>query len=211
MRRLERLSNAKRHANELKRPPRECREQKRRVAWHHRILSAVNTIGGAKSTKSYPVLLQKNIRSTWFVGWMERQRYPSTSLAMMGFAKALRILRFDFPRRANRRKGYPVLLRKTFRSTWSVGWVERQRYPSTSLDVMGFAKGSTPSYDQSSPPGKSAKKDARVSFIYTRGCGRIARPAFPAPSEFSDGFTSSKTRACDAVRSRSRTCLRRAV
>src|SRR6266480_6727790 len=36
----------------------------------------------------------------------------------------------------------------------------------------------------------------------TRGCGRIKRPAFPAPSEFSGAGLQSKTRAKGAARSR---------
>src|SRR5438067_13797784 len=38
----------------------------------------------------------------------------------------------------------------------------------------------------------------------TRGFGRIGRPAFPAPSEFSGAGLQSKTRAKGAARSRSR-------
>ena len=48
-------------------------------------------------------------------------------------------------------------------------------------------------------------------FHCTRGCGRIARPAFPAPSEFQGTGIQSKPRAQHAARSRSRVCTRRAV
>src|SRR5437773_3104539 len=45
---------------------------------------------------------------------------------------------------------------------------------------------------------------ARVLFLLcTRGCGRVGRPAFPAPSEFSGRMFTSKTRAYRAARSRS--------
>src|SRR3954453_9724661 len=42
-----------------------------------------------------------------------------------------------------------------------------------------------------------------------RGCGRIQRPAFPAPSDVSDGESTSKTRAHRAARSRRCGCERR--
>src|SRR3954467_1637090 len=42
-------------------------------------------------------------------------------------------------------------------------------------------------------------------FICMRGCGRVERPAFPAPSDFTGGKVQSKTRA-DAARSRNCVC-----
>jgi hypothetical protein len=39
-------------------------------------------------------------------------------------------------------------------------------------------------------------------FFSTRGCGRIERPAFPAPSDVSDGKISGKPRAIHAARPR---------
>src|SRR5258705_12648018 len=43
------------------------------------------------------------------------------------------------------------------------------------------------------------------AFLFcVRGCGRIARPAFPAPSDFRERDADSKPRAKRAARSRSR-------
>ena len=52
-----------------------------------------------------------------------------------------------------------------------------------------------------------------VCFILfrTRGCGRIKRPAFPAPSEFQGTGLQVKLGRKAAARSRSRVCTRRAV
>src|SRR5258708_31389025 len=53
---------------------------------------------------------------------------------------------------------------------------------------------------------------ARVLILFcTRGCGRIERPAFPAPSDFSGAGNSGKPRAQAAARSRNRVSTRRAV
>src|SRR5260370_35883880 len=41
---------------------------------------------------------------------------------------------------------------------------------------------------------------------YTRGCGRIARPAFPAPSDFGRARFTGKTSRVSAARSRFRVC-----
>src|SRR5258706_13917467 len=43
-------------------------------------------------------------------------------------------------------------------------------------------------------------------FFYTRGCGRIERPAFPAPSDLQKAGRCWKTRAKRAARSRSCVC-----
>src|SRR5881396_4285620 len=45
-----------------------------------------------------------------------------------------------------------------------------------------------------------------VCFVFyrTRGCGRIARPAFPAPSDFQGRMVFAKTRTHRAARTRSR-------
>src|SRR5258706_16017997 len=44
---------------------------------------------------------------------------------------------------------------------------------------------------------------ARVFVFYTRGCGCIVRPAFPAPSHFLGGWFFAKTRTHRAARTRS--------
>jgi hypothetical protein len=53
--------------------------------------------------------------------------------------------------------------------------------------------------------GVTVVTNSRV-FFYTRGCGRIERPAFPAPSDVSAGGNQSKTRALGAARSRDFVC-----
>jgi hypothetical protein len=52
--------------------------------------------------------------------------------------------------------------------------------------------------------GVTVVTNARAYYHYTRGCGRIGRPAFPAPSDFRERKVDGKTRAQDAARSRSR-------
>src|SRR5258708_34208991 len=51
-------------------------------------------------------------------------------------------------------------------------------------------------------PGVTVVTNSRV-FYYTRGCGRIARPAFPAPSDLQRAGIQSKPRAYRAARTRS--------
>ena len=55
--------------------------------------------------------------------------------------------------------------------------------------------------------GVTVVTNARVYYHYTRGCGRIGRPAFPAPSDFRGRNEQAKPRAKSAARSRS--CVRR--
>jgi hypothetical protein len=50
--------------------------------------------------------------------------------------------------------------------------------------------------------GVTVVTNARVYYHYTRGCGRIGRPAFPAPSPIRGREVSGKPRAHSAARSR---------
>jgi hypothetical protein len=56
--------------------------------------------------------------------------------------------------------------------------------------------------------GVTVVTNARAYYHYTRGCGRIGRPAFPAPSDRRGRDVPAKTRAKHAARSRSRVCER---
>jgi hypothetical protein len=91
-----------------------------------------------------------------------------------------------------------------------VGWSARrwwQESPVTKESAKETVK--TIARGMPGDSGVTVVTNACAFYQYTRGCGRIGRPAFPAPS-VSGGETESKTRAkiCDEI---AKLCLQTAV
>jgi hypothetical protein len=59
--------------------------------------------------------------------------------------------------------------------------------------------------------GVTVVTNTRANYHYARGCGRIGRPAFPAPSDFRRRDVKNKTRADHAAGSRSYVCSHVAI